>query len=69
MAQDYSICSICRRSVDNKLWDYHQSQEQDLLEEIMEEYPAWRDCPEKVLWYYRQFVIPWDDRDEGLEDA
>ena len=69
MAKNQRICPICRRPVDELLWDYHQNQEEDLLEEIIGEYPAWKNSPDKVLWYYRQFVIPWDDREHGLEDA
>ena len=47
MAKNQRICPICRRPVDELLWDYHRSQEEDLLEEIIGEYPLGKIRPRR----------------------
>ncbi len=52
------ICSICNREVDVELFDYHVKTEEHLLKKILEQYPAWEGSSDKILWYYRSFILP-----------
>ncbi|MBW7874369.1 MAG: hypothetical protein H3C47_00085 [Candidatus Cloacimonetes bacterium] len=51
------LCPICNRDVDKELFDYHFQTEEHLLNKIRERYPAWVESPQKVLWFYRRFVL------------
>jgi hypothetical protein len=50
-------CKICNREVDEELYEYHYNSEYHLLEKIMERYPAWNSNENKVIWFYRNFVL------------
>lgn len=51
------ICPLCEREVDASLYDYHYQTEEHILKKIAHRYPAWKQSPEKLVWYYRHFVL------------
>lgn len=50
-------CPICRQQVDADLLDFHRQTEEHVLEKIRQRYPAWQNNEDKILWYYRNFVL------------
>lgn len=51
------VCPLCELEVDSSLFDYHYQTEEHLLQKIATRYPAWKSQPEKLRWYYRNFVL------------
>ncbi|MCJ8347894.1 hypothetical protein MJH12_20350 [bacterium] len=54
---DKKLCDICERLVDHELFDYHRSTENHILYKIQERYPIWVNSKEKVVWFYRNFLL------------
>jgi len=50
-------CPICNRDVDPGLFDYHYQTELNILDTISQEYPQWKENREKIVWFYRNFVL------------